>query len=85
MSNSTTRESLGIVWKGEEVDGFTIHGYWPRAAVHCPRLSFDGWPDADHQTAKLFGNNWTVWLWDVNVRTWPNGDHWRQLVADLLQ
>jgi hypothetical protein len=81
----TTRESLGIFWQGAEADGFTVYGYWPRAAQPNPQLAFDGWSDVDHKISKLYGDEWTVWFWDVRIRTWPVANRWPSLVNGLLE
>lgn len=84
-NESTTRESLGVFWKGEEVDGFTLYGYWPASSVPAPTVGFDGWPlGTEHKISRLVGESWTVWVWDVKVSSWPSVGRWRRLVTGLL-
>lgn len=82
---SITRASLGIFWQGEEVDGFTLYGYWPQASVPPPTLDSEASPTLDHKAMKLAGEQWTVWLWDIRVHSWPDEDRWPSLVMGFLE
>lgn len=81
---STTRESLGIFWQGEEADGFTVYGYWPRGGVTQPALDLGAWPSVESSVFRLVGDDWTVWAWDVHIHSWPAADRWRSLVVGTL-
>jgi hypothetical protein len=79
-----TRDSLGIFWQGDEVDGFTFYGYWVQPGVRQPQIKFDAWPNVQTKASNLVGDRWTVWLWDVRMHAWPQESAWRSLVMDLL-
>ena len=83
---SKTRDSLGIFWEGEEVDGLTAYGFWPREVAVPPESPTDLWPpDATIGPWKLWGERWTVWLWDVRVRSWPVASEWVRVVSSTLE
>ena len=82
---SLTRDSLGIFWQGNEVDGFTFYGYWAIPGVPEPQIDFDAWPNTQTKASKLVGDRWTVWLWDVRVQVWPDAAVWRDAVMGLLE
>ena len=53
---SKTRDSLGIFWEGEEVDGLRVYGFWPREVAAPPEFRADLWPqDATIRPWKLWG------------------------------
>jgi hypothetical protein len=86
----TTRQALGIFWQVaelagfEELDGFTVYAYWPRGLVPPPALDLGRWPKVESRVHRLFGEDWTVWQWDIRVHSWPAAALWRSLVLGTL-
>lgn len=80
-----TEESLGIFWNGEEVDGLTIYGYFDYKKDDAPVISSDIWKDNyEIKTHKLFGDDWTVWLWDIRINKWPEQKEWLNFIKSIL-
>ncbi|RME57009.1 hypothetical protein D6779_09585 [Candidatus Parcubacteria bacterium] len=85
MTYPTTRESLGIFWNGEEVDGLLVYGLWVGEVTKPPRITFDHWPPGTEAKARrLFGADWTIWLWEIRIVQWPSSSAWSELVKSLL-
>lgn len=84
MDHSTTRQSLGVFWQGEEVDGFTLYSYWHGDSAPEPALDLRAWQNVESRAFRLAGEHWTVWAWDVRLHSWPAATHWRNLVLGTL-
>lgn len=85
MTLATTRESLGVFWNGEEVDGLLVYGLWRGEVTEPPRITFDDWPPGtEAKVRRLFGADWTIWLWEVRIVQWPSSAAWAELVRSLL-
>lgn len=67
-----TSEILTIIWEGDEVSGLTIYGLCGTQEVSRPAFPEDRWPDSNVKEGELFGPNWCVWIWDVQITTWPS-------------
>jgi|GEM_PF-3341475 len=86
MTKKHTQASLGIFWKGEEVDGITVYAYWPRKLEKEPLLELVVEPEStQRKPTRLDSENWTVWLWDIRVTRWPRADCWISMVVKMLQ
>jgi hypothetical protein len=80
----STRGSLAIFWNGEEVDGFLVYGFWLGEQPSPPSIPTGVWEDAAFKSYKLFGDGWTVWMWDVRLWRWPEPAVWRQQLQATL-
>lgn len=78
-----TQESLGIFWEGEEVDGFTLYGFWPQDEILRPELILPG--GVETKSTALRGPGWSVWLWDIRVLEWPSPNEWTSFVREFLE
>ena len=86
MIDKFTEESLGIYWDGEEVDGVTIYGLFLGLRSDYPVPPSDVWPKScEFSTGKLFGDEWTVFIWDVRIKIWPDRDKWISTVRNTLE
>lgn len=73
---------LGIFWDGEEIDGFTVYGYWRDNESSRPELDLT---DGMHQkTSRIHGAGWTIGIWDLKVERWPTSDSWGQSIRAML-
>jgi hypothetical protein len=80
-----TKESLGIFWDGEEMDGVMCYAFWGDAHRSAPRFPSEIWPsDARVQMRRLYGDGWVVWEWDIRLNTWPVLDAWDKIVMRTL-
>jgi hypothetical protein len=85
MSTAATRNSLGIFWNGEESGGISAYGFWPRDIERGPAFPAEVWPpDTEWKETRLWGESWTVWLWDIRIRSWPKIDSWSITVENTL-
>lgn len=83
---SKTRDSLGIFWEGDEEDGLRVYGFWPREVAVPPEFPADLWPrDVTLRPWKLWGVGWTVWCWDMRLRSWPMASEWVKVVSRTLE
>jgi len=81
----TTRESLGIFWEGDEVDGVLFYGLWSEEEA-APDGLLAAWPrSTGHRVRRLFGPGWVVRMWEVRVVDWPSADAWGELVLGTLR
>lgn len=81
-----TRDALGIFWDGEEVEGALFYGLWAGERLTTPRFPVDLWPSTTEvRPRRLWGEGWTVWLWEVRIRSWPAEDDWRRAVSGTLE
>jgi len=86
MIRSTTRDSLGIFWNGEEVDGILMYSFWRQWKENAPQFPQQLWPpDSELKTRKLFGESWTVWQSEMRLVTWPSCEAWKSVVSNTLQ
>lgn len=86
MIDKFTEESLGIYWNGEEVDGVTIYGLFLGQRPDCPVPPSEVWPKScEFSTGKLFGDDWTVFIWDVRIKMWPDRNKWISTVKNTLE
>jgi hypothetical protein len=81
----STRSSLGVFFDGEEVDGFTVYGYWPRLQIVPSSLEIDHLGDRQVKFPRLAGNNWMVGVWDIKIQTWPAANLWSGLIQRALR
>jgi hypothetical protein len=85
MTESTTRDSLGIFFKGEERPGVAVYGYFaarPAAPVAAPLHAWT--PHARCASFELGHGTWWVAMWEIAVETWPADDAWRPTLAATL-
>ncbi|HYX37137.1 MAG TPA: hypothetical protein VE954_28885 [Oligoflexus sp.] len=86
--HKNTEESLGIFWRGDEVDGITLYAYGPGAELEDPSqaLADLGLQDFTFkQATKLSGDSWTVHVLDVKVSRWPSAAQWPATIQRLLR
>jgi hypothetical protein len=81
---TSTRYALGIFYEGEEVDGFTMYGYWPREQIVPSKLELEYLGDLQFKFSRLAGSSWTVGVWDVPIQIWPTADVWPHFVQGAL-
>ncbi len=86
MTNRLTEESLGIYWKGEEVDGIMVYGYWKGKTNTEPSFPVSIWPEGtEFSTFHLYGDDWDAWLWEIPIYHWPQAEEWEDLIRKTLQ
>ena len=86
MIDTVTEKSLGIFWDGEEVDGVTIYGLFLGQRSDYPVPPSEVWPkNCEFSTSKLFGDDWTVFIWDVRIKKWPDRHEWISTVKKTLK
>lgn len=86
MTRQLTETSLGIFWNGEEVDGITVYGFFRGEKVDAPELDEVIWNEnIEVKTSKLFGDKWTVWVWDIRICGWPDTANWFHVVKATLK
>ena len=86
MKLPATRDSLGIFWNGEEVDGLLVYGLWHGDVIASPAIPLDDWPSStEEKVRRLFGEGWTVWMWEIRVLGWPGPAHWVEFVTAILR
>jgi hypothetical protein len=86
MSIQTTRQSLGIFWDGEEVDGITVYGLWKEPPQTFPSLShLLGKEGLRERQSELRGESWYVRVWDIKIEIWPPPDQWKKRIHNMLR
>lgn len=81
-----TRDSLGIFWDGEEVEGALFYGLWVGDILSPTTFPFGLWPsDTEVRPRRLWGEGWTVWLWEVRIRSWPSEGQWKEIICGTLE
>jgi hypothetical protein len=86
MIIQNTEKSLGIFWDGEEVDGITVYGFFKDINVDQPTMPKDIWGDnCEVKSSKLFGEDWTVWVWDIRIVRWPTQAEWIKTIERTLK
>jgi hypothetical protein len=86
MSIKITKNSLGIFWEGEEVDGILVYGYWDSAVAEEPVFPNEVWEsNAEWKTSELHDEKWSVWLWQIRVLNWPSTLEWIDRVRKTLE
>lgn len=81
-----TCDSLGIFWNGEEVTGILVYGLWAGDIVTPPAFPSAMWPaDTEVRARRLWGEGWTVWLWEIRIWSWPPDDRWRAVIRGTLE
>jgi hypothetical protein len=85
MTKETMQDSLGVFWKGEEVEGLLVYAYWKGEVTTAPKFPSSSWPDDTvWDETKLYGESWTVWLWEIRLKSWPSEDNWGETVSRTL-
>jgi hypothetical protein len=80
-----TRDALGVFWDGEEVEGALFYVLWAGEILTPPTFPLGLWPSATEvRPRRLWGDGWTVWLWEVRIRSWPAEDEWQGLINRTL-
>ena len=86
MSKRLTRNSLGIFWRGEEVEGILVYGFWDNTLAKEPVFPTKVWgSDVEWKTRRLFGDTWVVWLWEIRVSKWPSTSEWSNVIRMTLE
>lgn len=86
MTAQNTEESLSIFWDGEEVDGITVYGFFQDTNADQPILPNNIWNErCEVKTSKLFGENWSVWVWDIRIDKWPAKAEWIKTIEKTLK
>jgi hypothetical protein len=82
-----TIDSLGIIWKGDEVDGILVYGLWYSSIpASAPEFDVRLWPSkVEWKPWKLFGEDWCIWMLEIAVKGWPNPEDWNQTIYNILR
>jgi hypothetical protein len=83
--NDSTGSSLGVFWDGEEVDGFSVYGYWPERNEVAPKFPEELWEGATSNATRLGDLTWTVWIWDIRIGKWPEAMSWAARIERTLR
>ncbi len=82
----STRDELGVFWGGEEVAGVRFYGLWRGELLTPPTFPLGLWPsESEVSPWRLWGDGWTVWLWEVKIGPWPADDQWVLVVSRTLE
>jgi hypothetical protein len=86
MTERRTRDSLGIFWSGEEVDGILVYGLWLDPVHEPPDFPSASWPLGTEWKATWLGDSgWRVLLWDIRPAGWPKAEKWGATIRATLQ
>ena len=81
-----TRDAIGIFWDGEEVDGALFYGLWAGERRPSPSFPLGLWPPTTEvRSRRLWGDGWTVWMWELRIRVWPTANEWQTVVNRSLE
>jgi len=79
------REILTIFSGGEEVSGLLFYGLRQRGRPTSAIFPSKAWPPNTRVSDfMLYGNNWEVLMWEVEVSEWPRSGQWTNALQETF-